>query len=172
MARSFISVEFPSFAGIEVETSERGIRRVKFLSDEQINGSYQLRGKVYDDGSPVSFELLSVARLQLLEYFRGRRKSFSLPLDLKDATPFQTRVWNILRVIPYGTTMTYGEVAVRAGSPGASRAVGNACAKNPVPIIIPCHRVIRSDGGLGGFTGGSGIKESLLRHEKNPLFFG
>ena len=82
-------------------------------------------------------------------------------------TAFQLKVWKELKKIPFGETATYKEIAQKIGSPSAARAVANACAKNPYPIIIPCHRVIRSDGGLGGYSGSGGIKEkrTLLRKE-------
>lgn len=101
-------------------------------------------------------------RSQLEEYFEGKRKDFDLPLDLH-GTPFQLRVWSALREIPYGKTVNYGEIARGLGS--SARAVGNANGKNPVPIIIPCHRVIGADGSLTGFGGGLEKKRYLLQLE-------
>ncbi|HBT48004.1 MAG TPA: [Fe-S]-binding protein [Peptococcaceae bacterium] len=101
---------------------------------------------------------------QLEEYFSGRRRTFEVTLDLR-GTPFQLRVWKTLRAIPYGTTLSYGEVARSIGKPKAARAVGRAVGSNPVGIIVPCHRVIETGGGLGGFGGGLEIKEKLLRLE-------
>jgi methylated-DNA-[protein]-cysteine S-methyltransferase len=118
------------------------------------------------DDDPI---LLEAAR-QLGEYFSGRRQNFTLPLPKTlPGTPFQRRVWNALRRIPYGQTSSYGELARRIGSPAASRAVGGACGKNPLPIIIPCHRVIGQSGGLTGFGGGLETKRCLLALEKSPL---
>lgn len=101
---------------------------------------------------------------QMKEYFSGVRKTFSLPLDI-DGTPFQLDVWNELKKIPYGHTISYKELALRVGHEKAFRAVGNANGSNPVPIIIPCHRVIKSNGAIGGYTGGVDIKNYLLTLE-------
>ncbi|MDN5347365.1 MAG: methylated-DNA-[protein]-cysteine S-methyltransferase [Clostridia bacterium] len=101
---------------------------------------------------------------QLEEYFAGRRKTFELPLDLH-GTPFQLAVWSALQRIPYGTTCSYGAVARSIGRPGAARAVGGAIGRNPVGIIIPCHRVIDARGNLGGFGGGLETKRRLLAFE-------
>ncbi len=107
--------------------------------------------------------LQEVAR-QLEQYFAGRRRSFELPLD-PAGTDFQRRVWAELRRIPWGQTCTYGELALRLGNPGASRAVGLANGRNPIGIIIPCHRVVGSSGRLTGYAGGLGIKRALLELE-------
>ena len=106
---------------------------------------------------------------QLREYFRGERRSFELPLQLEGATPFQKRVWELLRRIPYGQVRSYKWVAGRLGMPQAPRAVGMANRCNPLPIVIPCHRVIRADGRLGGYSGGGEpIKQALLQLEGAP----
>ena len=109
----------------------------------------------------------SLARVatQLDEYFRGERTSFDLDLDLR-GTDFQQRVWRELQNIPYGGTASYGEIAARIGNPKACRAVGMANRRNPIPIIIPCHRVIGRDGSLTGFGGGLDVKERLLALER------
>ena len=109
--------------------------------------------------------LLQKAKKQLEEYFAGKRREFDLPIRLY-GTDFQKKVWNVLRSIPYGETLSYGEVALRIGNPKASRAVGGANNKNPVMIIVPCHRVIGADGSLTGFGGGLPAKEYLLTLEK------
>ena len=101
---------------------------------------------------------------QLKQYFAGSRVRFQIRLDLQ-GTPFQIKVWQALLSIPYGRTMSYGEIAEQIGHPRASRAVGSANGKNPVSIIVPCHRVIGSTGRLVGFGGGLGIKKALLTHE-------
>ncbi|UCE55268.1 MAG: methylated-DNA--[protein]-cysteine S-methyltransferase [Desulfobacterales bacterium] len=103
---------------------------------------------------------------QIDEYFQGNRKTFSLNLIMQ-GTDFQKSVWRQLRKIPYGTTASYGEVAVAIGNPTACRAVGSANGKNPISIIVPCHRVIGSDGTLTGYGGGLWRKEWLLKHEKD-----
>ena len=103
---------------------------------------------------------------QLDEYFKGRRRQFSVPLLLK-GTDFQKAVWRQLKKIPFGETASYGDVARAVGRPKAFRAVGSANNKNPVPVIIPCHRVIGSDGKLVGFGGGIWRKQWLLDHEQS-----
>ena len=102
---------------------------------------------------------------QLREYFAGERTEFDLPLAPR-GTEFQRSVWRQLRGIPYGETISYGELARRVGNPKASRAVGSANGKNPLPIVIPCHRVIAGDGTLGGFGGGLPTKQTLLALEQ------
>lgn len=105
------------------------------------------------------------ARQQLDEYFRGCRKSFDLPLALS-GTPFQMRAWRALQDIPYGATRSYGEQARAMGQPRAVRAVGAANGRNPIAIVVPCHRVIGGGGNLKGYTGGLDIKEFLLDLER------
>jgi methylated-DNA-[protein]-cysteine S-methyltransferase len=102
---------------------------------------------------------------QLTEYFSGERKSFTLKLD-PVGTDFQRRVWKVLSLIPYGQTRSYGEIAKQIGNPQASRAVGGANGRNPISIVIPCHRVIGATGDLTGFGGGLKIKAQLLELEK------
>ena len=108
--------------------------------------------------------LLDQTIVQLSEYFSGRRKKFDLPLSLS-GTEFQKRVWEALMEIPYGETRTYGQIARVTGNPKASRAVGMANNKNPVPIVVPCHRVIGTSGDLTGYAGGLDIKRILLKLE-------
>jgi methylated-DNA-[protein]-cysteine S-methyltransferase len=105
---------------------------------------------------------------QLRAYFAGELETFDLPLA-PQGTPFQRKVWKLLCDIPYGETISYGELARRAGNPKASRAVGLANGSNPIPIVIPCHRVIGSDGKLTGYGGGLPIKEKLLALERRQL---
>jgi len=102
---------------------------------------------------------------KLRRYFEGQEVTFDEPLDLSQATPFQRRVWRAVREIPRGETRSYGEIARLVGAPRAARAVGGALAANPLPIVIPCHRVISSDGGLGGFGGRVELKRRLLELE-------
>jgi methylated-DNA-[protein]-cysteine S-methyltransferase len=113
--------------------------------------------------SPAS--LLQETVRQLGEYFEGRRREFALPLDLSRLGPFQRRVLTALLQVPYGEVVTYGGLAVLAGQPGAARAVGGAMRGNPLPILIPCHRVLPSSGGLGGFGGRPDLKRYLLELE-------
>ena len=108
---------------------------------------------------------LDGARRQLDEYFAGRRREFALAVDLRLSSGFRRTVLDHLRVLPYGRTETYTEVARATASPRAVRAVGSACATNPVPVVVPCHRVLRSDGSLGGYVGGVQVKTGLLALE-------
>ena len=106
---------------------------------------------------------------QLDSYFSGNVTRFSIPLDLRVPTDFTDRVLRNASRIPFGQTTSYGEIAKRVDSPRASRAVGAALGRNPIPIVVPCHRVIASDGRIGGFTGGLAIKKALLRLEGHLL---
>ena len=115
--------------------------------------------------------LLAEAMRQLAEYFAGERREFELPLA-PEGTPFMRWVWAELVKVPYGATATYGEIAERIGNPGGSRAVGLANNRNPIAIIIPCHRIIGSSGKLVGYAGGVELKERLLALESgSPLLF-
>lgn len=130
---------------------------VQYLSDKV--GSRMLRNEAKFDA----------AAKQLDEYFSGIRKYFELPLDLRLSTDFRRTVQLELGAIDYGQTRSYAEVAQRIGKPNAVRAVGTACATNPLPIVLPCHRVLRSDGTLGGYLGGLAAKRVLLDLESQQL---
>lgn len=108
---------------------------------------------------------LDAAARQLEQYFAGRRRRFALPIDLQLAGGFRRTVLTHLQDIPYGTTASYGTVAAAAGKPAAVRAVGSACSHNPLPVVVPCHRVVRSDGTLGQYLGGPAAKRTLLSME-------
>lgn len=112
--------------------------------------------------------VLSLVWQQLKEYFAGHRTEFTLPLNMS-GSDFQKRVWSELQNIPYGQTRTYGQIAKAVGSPKASRAVGGANHNNPIPIIVPCHRVVGAGGKLTGYAGGLEIKSWLLCHEQSIL---
>ena len=114
-----------------------------------------------DHSDPV----LRATAAQLGEYFAGERREFDLPLDL-EGTDFQKEAWLALADVPYGETTSYGDQARAIGRPGAFRAVGAANGKNPVPIVLPCHRIVGADGSLTGFSGGLDIKQQLLVHEQ------
>ena len=114
---------------------------------------------------PHKTPLMEKAERQLLEYFRGERQEFDLPLA-PEGTSFQKKVWQVLREIPYGQTRSYGEIADFVGSPKGFRAVGMANRRNPLPILMPCHRVIGHDGSLTGYAGGTELKRYLLELEK------
>ena len=143
--------------------SERGLVRVTLPQRSAQEALKLLSGVLsYATLSPDRFKEL-IKRLRA--YFNGHKVSFPDELDLSGATPFQREVWQITRLIPYGETRSYGWLAKKIGKPGASRAIGQALGKNPLPIIIPCHRVICSNGKLGGYSGGLEIKRSLLHLE-------
>jgi len=143
---------------LEITAEKRGIVAIDFVEK---SGLMKLRpGK-----APRGPKVLTDCLVQLDEYFHGRRKSFSVPLRL-EGTDFQKKVWAALRRIPFGKTATYGEIAEAAGNRRAGRAVGGANHRNPVSIIVPCHRVIGADGRLTGYGGGLWRKEWLLAHEK------
>ncbi len=114
--------------------------------------------------SVITEKVLFEAEKQLSEYFSGKRKVFELKFEFS-GTSFQKSVWKELEKIPFGKTKTYGEIAKAIGNPKAGRAVGSACNKNPLPIIVPCHRVIGANGKLTGFACGTETKEWLLKHE-------
>ena len=118
-------------------------------------------------GEPDTEPFTEVAN-QLQGYFDGQRTAFDLPMVFA-GTPFQQRVWTALRDIPYGETITYGQLADRIGQPTAARAVGLANGKNPIGIIVPCHRVVGSTGGLTGYGGGLATKQHLLSFEKGAI---
>ncbi|MEV4146959.1 methylated-DNA--[protein]-cysteine S-methyltransferase [Amycolatopsis sp. NPDC049691] len=118
-------------------------------------------------GSPGAAEVFGLAETQLKEYFAGQRREFDLPLAFR-GTPFQRAVWAALLDIPYGETASYGELAQLLGKPAAARAVGLANGKNPISIIVPCHRVIGSTGSLTGYGGGLERKRYLLDFERRP----
>jgi methylated-DNA-[protein]-cysteine S-methyltransferase len=114
---------------------------------------------------------LDVVARQIDEYFAGRRRSFQLDLDLRLRQGFRRQVLESLRKVPYGATVSYGQVADELSNPRATRAVGTACATNPLPVVIPCHRVVRSDGAPGGYIGGTAAKSLLLdleAHRSGP----
>jgi methylated-DNA-[protein]-cysteine S-methyltransferase len=151
-------------------TTERGLVRLAY--DDLNGGVDAILAALAERVSPRILEgrpaLDPVAR-ELDAYFAGRRTAFDLPLDWALAGPFARRVLGAALKIPYGQVATYAEIAGRAGSPGGSRAAGNALGSNPIPIIVPCHRVVRTGGGLGGYTGGLDRKERLLAIERGEL---
>lgn len=110
-------------------------------------------------------DITKKTKIQLLEYFDRKRKKFQLPVQIQENN-FNGNIWRLLLTIPYGTTVSYKQLAEMAGNPEACRAVGNANNKNILPIIIPCHRVIKSDGNLGGYSAGTYIKKYLINLEK------
>ena len=137
--------------------------RIEFSKGRE---SQRMTDQMRDEGIDVFEEPGRTAELrrQLAEYFAGERRDFDLRLA-PEGTPFERSVWDELRKIPFGETRSYGEIAQAIGRPGAARAVGRANGANPIPIVVPCHRVLRSGGGLGGYGGGLPMKEALLRLE-------
>lgn len=146
-----------------VSGDEDGIRTLfmapQGVAPRRIADPAPLEGWIRDD------EALSQATAQLQEYFEGRRTTFDLPLA-PVGTPFQRRVWAALREIPFACTTTYGDVARSIGAPRAVRAVGAAIGRNPLSIVVPCHRVVGAGGSLTGFAGGLDNKKWLLGHER------
>ena len=137
------------------------------LKNEELKGERIVCGM--EKGGWTDTAVLQEAKRQLDEYFRKERKTFDLPLLLV-GTDFQKRVWEALKHIPYGTTVSYKELASRIGQPKAVRAVANANRQNAVCIILPCHRVVGTDGSLTGYAGGLDIKRYLLNLEQKTLF--
>ena len=146
-------------------TMETPLGRLTVVAGETAVEELRLPGDMPEETIPeCRTELLCRAEKELQEYFCGIRKDFDLPLA-PAGTAFQQRVWQELCRIPCGGTVSYGEIARRIGQPKASRAVGQANHRNPIPILIPCHRVVAAHGGLGGYGGGKALKIRLLEHE-------
>ena len=145
---------------LKLVASDKGITAILWENDKP--SRVRLGEMVENDHHPILLE----AERQLGEYFAGKRETFSVPLDMK-GTPFQKNVWEQLLAIPFGETMSYGQLAKNLGKPQAMRAVGAANGRNPISIIVPCHRVIGSSGKLTGFAGGLETKASLLHLERN-----
>jgi len=143
---------------------DAGLRSIDFVNGRQPGK----RPRDPDPSSRANPVVLREAIRQLAAYFAGELEIFDLPLA-PEGTPFQLAVWRRLNDIPYGETISYGELARRLGNPKASRAVGLANGANPIPIVIPCHRVIGSNGKLTGYGGGLPIKEKLLALERRQL---
>lgn len=148
---------------------ETPIGPIQLVSDGQGLRRIDLPGNPHPDPDLPAGEdaVLRQACAELSEYFAGTRRDFSVPLSL-DGTDFQRAAWEALRDIPFGETRSYGEQAAAIGKPGAARAIGQANRANNLPIIIPCHRVLAADGGIGGYMGTEGaetVKVDLLRHE-------
>jgi methylated-DNA-[protein]-cysteine S-methyltransferase len=149
---------------ITVVESDRGVLCVDFAEPDPIALARQLRQRLRAE---VALERRSRLRAttEIAEYFRRRRHTFSAPVDLRLASPFQRKVFGALGGVGFGEIVTYGDLARRVGKPKAARAIGVAMARNPVPILVPCHRVIAADGSLGGFSSGLDVKRRLHAHE-------
>ncbi|MEL7834216.1 methylated-DNA--[protein]-cysteine S-methyltransferase [Fodinibius sp. Rm-B-1B1-1] len=138
--------------GLTLTASANSLQSITFGDDQS------------EANSTSSNEILDIAIKQLSEYFEGQRTSFSLPLS-PEGSDFQQSIWEQLQDVPYGQTITYGALADKLGDPNKVRAVGSANGQNPIPIIIPCHRVIGANNNLVGYSGGIERKEFLLKHE-------
>lgn len=151
---------------LTVLASDNGVHAIAFESDRTEQAKINL-------SRTENHPIINAAIKQLAMYFEGTLKVFDLPLDLR-GTNFQKRVWELLLDIPFGQTRTYGDIAQALGNAGASQAVGAANGKNPVAIVVPCHRVIGASGHLTGYAGGMEKKKFLLTHEGviQPTLFG
>ena len=137
---------------LTLASTDKGLAYVHFGSDIPSDGTRD---------ESANHEVIG----QLTEYFEGKRTQFDISLDLQ-GTPFQLAVWKELQKIPYGATCSYGDIARSLGKPGAARAVGMANHENPIAVVVPCHRVVGSDGSLTGYAGGLHLKQKLLGIEK------
>jgi methylated-DNA-[protein]-cysteine S-methyltransferase len=146
-----------SIGNIFLVASDKGLQGV-FLRKQAIQMATSLKSK------QPEIQILANAAMQLDEYFAGKRQNFDLPFDI-EGTAFQKQVWKALSNIPFGKTVSYSDIAKKINNPKAVRAVGSANGKNPLCIIIPCHRVIAADGSLGGYSSGIDIKKKLLKLE-------
>ena len=160
-----------SLGSLQAAVTEKGLCRLLFPAEDADRWNLWFDRhfrRIPDSGRhPVIDELES----QLTEYLSGKIRAFSVPLDLR-GTEFQTTIWTRLVKIPYGATVTYGDLAFEMGISGGSRAIGGAVGSNPVPILVPCHRVLGASGQLVGFAGGIDLKERLLELEGARIPFG
>lgn len=149
--------------------SADGLLRVAFESEDfgrVTDGLVAQHGPVNAEPDAETDGLLDRAEAQIFAYLGGTAKAFDLPVGPLPTTDFRKSVLSVIAAIPFGKTATYGEIAVAAGAPGSARAVGSACASNPLPIVVPCHRVVRSDGSTGQYLGGASTKTALLDLER------
>lgn len=153
------------FGSAFLAASARGLLRLDWAVEDAEAAAEELTTDFPLWGVRREPEALADATEQILSYFAGERRAFDVSVDLTGLTSFQRSVLAVTREIPFGETTTYGRVAARLEKPNASRAVGSALGRNPVPLVVPCHRVVRSDGSLGGYTAGRGYKEQLLELE-------
>jgi methylated-DNA-[protein]-cysteine S-methyltransferase len=169
----YVRTESP-IGNLMLAATAEGLREIEFasqLSEQAIaarlrgHGLEPVRLERVEDADPLVRPILERAVGQLREYFGGQRDQFDVPLDWGAMAPFQRAVLEATAAVPFGRVDTYAGIARRIGKPGATRAVGNALGRNPIPVIVPCHRVIRSDATLGGYTGGLNIKQHLLSLE-------
>lgn len=155
---------YPSPIGIlKIEFNNQALLRVEF-DDHLREVKNNCQKNFYDD--PKVLKIYNLIFDQLNQYFMGKRKEFKIPISLSGSS-FELKVWKHLQKISYGKTLAYSEVAEAVGRPGAARAVGRANSRNPIAVIIPCHRVISADGSINGYANGVWRKRWLLEHENN-----
>ncbi|MDE3019030.1 MAG: methylated-DNA--[protein]-cysteine S-methyltransferase [Nitrospirota bacterium] len=150
------------WAGIAV--SPKGVTRLVLPRSSRARVAREL-GSAEGPSGEQGRTLLSRAQTQVAEFLAGTRRALDLPMDLSEGTPFQRKVWRVALAIPYGRVRSYKWIADRLGGTRYARAVGTALGANPVPILVPCHRVVAQDGSLGGFSGGLPVKRKLLTLE-------
>jgi len=163
ITQAFWSESTTPLGRLYIATNDQGVCAIKFgRLEARVKPLFKSRAQ-----RDREINLTNLVSAQLEEYFSGRRRSFDLPLDLSSLTPFQRQVLAVTSRIPWGEVWSYQRVADKMGRPKSSRPVGQALGRNPIPIVIPCHRVIASDGSLGGYCGKTGLdlKHWLLRHE-------
>jgi methylated-DNA-[protein]-cysteine S-methyltransferase len=161
---SYAPIDSP-FGTLHGAVTGRGLVRLAF-PEENVEAFLERLSRKLSPHVVASPRALDPVRRELDEYFAGRRRSFALDLDRSLITPFARRVLKMTAAIPYGGHLSYAEVAAEAGSPRGARAAGNALGSNPIPIVIPCHRVLHSGGGIGGYGGGLDRKRYLLELEQ------
>jgi O-6-methylguanine DNA methyltransferase len=151
---------------VEIAASDKGITSIDLSpSHRRTTGGEKSSREQQTGEDSTAADLLEEARTQLLAYIKVTRREFSLPVDMSAGTPFQRKVWKAITRIPYGRVRSYQWVATRVGGKQYARAVGMALGANPVPIVVPCHRIIAHDGSLGGFGCGLPMKRRLLKLE-------
>ncbi len=145
--------------------SEKGIQAIALPKRSRGAVELDLKAQSSEPWQRGESACLEAARRQLLDYLDGKRHTFEIPLDLSQGTVFQRQVWRALQRVPYGKLRSYQWIAARVGGRQYARAVGNAVGANPIPIVIPCHRIVAQDASLGGFSGGLSMKRKLLSLE-------
>lgn len=155
------SLERAPLLGIVLSSNGESVLSLKFITKKSVHGNVLQ----HLDTEHAENQLHQRAHAQLDEYFAGNLRSFDLPLQ-PEGTEFQLRVWQAIAAIPFGQVLTYGQIASQLGDSGLARAVGQAANKNPIPLIVPCHRVVGAGGKLTGFASGVELKSYLLSHER------
>jgi len=163
---AYATVDSP-FGTLLLAKTPRGLVRLGLPNEDPDELLADLAGRISPRvlEAPAGFD---EAQRELEDYFAGRRHDFKLPIDWQLSHGFLLRARQGIAAIPYGETRTYTDLARGAGNERAVRAAGSACSRNPIPLVVPCHRVLRSDGSLGGYAGGLEMKEELLNLERNP----